>query len=245
MFQKFISYIAVICLSITAIQAQDRFTVSGRADFVSNYVWRGSDQNSGFSVQPSLGFAYKGFSLSAFGSQSLTHAQDAAQEFDIILGYSHKGFGILLSDYWWNGMNAAYGHYSKGHHFEAALSYSFQDACNLPLTLSWATIFAGGDDFRTRNDGSKGRAYSTYISAWYDLSLPLNITLTPSVGFTPWEGMYHTQATFTDFSLKATKNIQVSHTFSIPLFVQVIVAPHDSAKGVDKTYLIAGFSLVL
>ena len=37
------------------------FVVSGKADFVSDYIWRGLDQNSGFSIQPSLTLSYKGF----------------------------------------------------------------------------------------------------------------------------------------------------------------------------------------
>ena len=235
--------LAAVFATAQVAEAQDKFTVSAKADFVSNYVWRGSDQNSGFSLQPTLGFAWKGISLSAFGSQSLTNAKDAPQEFDINLGYTIKGFGIMLSDYWWNGMGAAYGHYKHGHHFEATLSYNFKETLNVPLILSWSTWFAGDDDYKIADDGSRDRAYSTYISAAYDLSLPLDITLTPAIGFTPWEGVYHSGATITDISLKATKALAITDKFSIPLYVQAIVAPHDTAKGVDKCYLVAGFSL--
>lgn len=221
--------------------AQDKFTVSGRADFVSNYVWRGSDQNSGFSVQPYLTLGYKGFSLTANGSQSLTHARDGAQEFDLTLGYSWKGLTVSVSDYWWNGMAAAYGHYTNGHHFEGTIAYSFNELCHVPLWLSWSTWFAGEDNYRVSDSGAMKRAYSTYICAGYDIALPAKITLTPSVGFTPWEGVYYKKAAFTDISLKASKTIALSDHVSLPLFVQAIVAPHDSAKGVDKTYMVAGF----
>ena len=50
---------AVMTLS-SAASAQDKVTVNGNIDLVNNYVWRGMDQNSGFSVQPSLGLSYKG-----------------------------------------------------------------------------------------------------------------------------------------------------------------------------------------
>lgn len=228
---------------IQSLRAQDKFTVNGKVDFVSNYVWRGSDQNSGFSVQPALSMAYRGFLLSANGSQSITNASDGAQEFDINLGYSAKGFSITVSDYWWNGMAAPYGHYSDGHHFEGTLGYSFKDLCNVPLTLTWSTWFAGGDDYKMNDDGTADRAYSTYISASYDIALPGEVTLTPAIGFTPWEGVYYKEANITDISLKASKAVAITDKFSIPLFVQVIVAPHDTAKGVDKTYLVAGLSL--
>lgn len=79
---------------------------------------------------------------------------------------------------------------------------------------------------------------STYINASYQISLPADITLTPAIGFTPWKGYYHNKATFTDISLKAGKDIKITDNFSIPLFVQAIVAPIY-----DRTYLVTGFSL--
>lgn len=213
-----------------AVKAQD-FKVTGKADFVSDYIWRGAYQNSGFSVQPTLGLAYGNLSLSAWGSQSLTKS-DGAQEFDINLSYTLGNGGITLTDYWWNGINMPYGDYKHDHHFEASLSYFFGD--KFPLTLGWATMFAGGDE---NADGD--RAYSTYISAAYPISCPAEITLTPSVGFTPWKGMYHADgAAFTDISLKATKEIPITERFSLPLFVQAVASPSS-----DKTYLIAGLSI--
>jgi len=51
--------------SATAL-AQDKVEATIAADFVSQYVWRGLDCGN-VSVQPTLGVAYKGFSLSAWG----------------------------------------------------------------------------------------------------------------------------------------------------------------------------------
>lgn len=78
------------------LQAHD-FKVNGKIDLVSDYVWRGAYQNSGFSVQPTLALSYRNLSLSAWGSQSLTKS-DGAQEFDLILNYSIGRFGITLLD---------------------------------------------------------------------------------------------------------------------------------------------------
>ena len=243
-FIKSIVLCSVAALSgFEPLRAQDKLTVNAKADFVSNYVWRGSDQNSGFSVQPALSMSYRGFTLSANGSQSLTNSSDGAQEFDVNLGYAARGFSVTVSDYWWNGMAAPYGHYSDGHHFEATLGYNFKEMCNLPLSLTWSTWFAGGDDYKMNDDGTAGRAYSTYISASYDIALPADVTLTPSIGFTPWESVYYKEAAITDISLKASKAVAVTDKFSVPLFVQLIVAPHDTARGVDKTYLVAGLSV--
>ena len=68
----------------SAASVQEKVTVNGNIDLVNNYVWCGMDQNSGFSVQPTLGLSYKGLSLSAWGSQSLTNNADRdVQELDI------------------------------------------------------------------------------------------------------------------------------------------------------------------
>ena len=60
--------LGVAMMVSSATYAQDKLTVGGNIDLVNNYVWRGMDQNAGFSVQPTLSLSYKGFSLSAWGS---------------------------------------------------------------------------------------------------------------------------------------------------------------------------------
>ena len=234
--------LGVAMMVSSATYAQDKLTVGGNIDLVNNYVWRGMDQNSGFSVQPTLSLSYKGFSLAAWGSQSITNNADRdVQELDINLGYSTGGFSATITDYWWGGLHNPYGYYKQGpadnlvdggHHFEATLAYSFGD--KLPLTLSWSTWFAGAD-IRTENDK---RCYSTYINASYDMACPAEVTLTPAIGFTPWKGYYYNKAAFTDLSLKASKEIALSEKFSLPLFVQTIVSPVG-----DHVYLVAGFGI--
>lgn len=224
---------ATILLLPTKTYAQDKFTVNGKADFVSDYIWRGADQNSGFSIQPSLTLGYAGFSINLWGSQTLSrwNVETPAKEFDINLSYSLNNFAVTLSDYWWSGVNQPYGHYSDSHFFEGTLTYCFDDS--FPLTLSWSTMFAGAD----KNEEEKIQG-STYINVSYQISLPTEITLTSAIGFTPWKGYYYNKATFTDISLKANKDIKVTDNFSIPIFVQAIVTPSH-----DRTYLVAGFSL--
>lgn len=223
--------LGLFCFSGTTF-AQE-LHVNAKVDLVSDYIWRGANQNSGFSIQPVLGVSYRGLSLSAWGSQSLTRA-DGAQEFDLNLGYSLAGFTLTVSDYWWNGISSPYGDYKHDHHFEGTLAYSFGK--KIPLTLSWSTMFAGGD-----NNIDGARAYSTYINASYDFRCPAEILLTPSVGFTPWKGMYHVDhAAVTDISLKVSKIIKLGKKVEMPLFVQAIVSP-----SFDKTYLIAGLGVGL
>ena len=134
--------VALLSMLIPAtVTAQDKFEISLGAEVVSKYVWRGFDQASGTSVQPSLGLAYKGISLSAWGSTSVTDLEP--KELDLTLAYGIGRFGIAVTDYWWSGESGKYGHYKESHYFEGALSYNFGD--KVPLTLSAAMMFAGAD----------------------------------------------------------------------------------------------------
>lgn len=219
-----------ITLVPVTLEAQDKVEVSIGADVVSKYVWRGFDQGSGASIQPTLGLGYKGFSLSAWGSTSITDLEP--KEIDIALGYSIGRFGITVTDYWWNGESKHYGYYKDNHYFEGALNYHFGE--KFPLTVSVATMFAGGDK---SPEGDQN--FSTYVHAMYDITCPAGITLTPSIGVTTKSYLYtgDKKSGITDISLKASKDIKVTDSFSIPVFAQFTVSPV-----MDKTYLIFGLS---
>lgn len=241
----FVSLTAIALASSMSAYSQDNFEVHGKADFVSNYVWRGFDQNSGFSVQPSISLGYKGLCLNVWGSESLTDG-DGAKEFDLNLSYSYKGLTLTISDLWWGGKHSSYGYYegkgndiNNGHHIEISAAYNFGES--LPLTLSWSTWLAGSD----AKDSEGSRCYSTYISASYNINCPLDITLTPAIGFTPWNGYYSQSCStdntcITDISLKASKAVPITENFSMPVYVQAIVNPTNN---IDNTFITAGFSL--
>lgn len=249
------SFMAFGCTLLipVSLPAQSRLEVHGKADFVSSYIWRGIDQNHGFALQPSLSFGYKGLTLSAWGSTPISNFSDPknAREFDLTLSYTIKGLTLMATDYWWGGQAGLYGYYQQSpsndyidghHHFEGTIAYYFGK--KLPLTLSWSTWLAGAD---IRKSGNGRRAFSSYLHASYDIALPSAVTLTPAIGFSPWESYYshnsrikdsrQTKATCTDITLTAAKDIRVNDSFSIPVFVQAVVSP-----AYDHSCLIAGFS---
>ena len=57
-----------MAMSMTTF-AQDEIETTISGDIVSSYIWRGQDLGSA-AIQPTLGIAYKGLSLSAWGSYS-------------------------------------------------------------------------------------------------------------------------------------------------------------------------------
>ena len=94
--------IAIALLSATmpfTAKAQDKVEASVGADFVSNYIWRGTDCG-GVSIQPSMGVSYKGLSLTAWGSVGID--KEDAREIDLTLGYNTGGFSVSVTDYWFS-----------------------------------------------------------------------------------------------------------------------------------------------
>ena len=227
---------------LTTMSAGEKVSVNGKVDLVSNYVWRGCDQGSGVSVQPSLGIVWNGLSLTAWGSQSVG-ANHSSLELDITVAYSVEGLTLSVADLWWGGINGPYGYYDEGpkdnpvdgaHHFEASVAYDFEKKFSLPLSVSWYTWFAGADV-----DNSKGkRAYSSYANIAYRIACPCDIQLTPAIGITPWAGYYHDKCGITDVTLTASKSLKLNERFSMPVFIQAIASPIY-----DHAYLVAGFGL--
>ena len=211
--------------------AQDEVETTVSADVVSTYVWRGMECGSA-AIQPTLGIGYKGLSLSAWGSYGLVDTHDA-KEFDLTLAYSTGGFNIGITDYWFNTPEERYFLYDANktsHMFQANIGYDFG-----PAAIQWFTNFAGNDGYN--KDGK--RAYSSYV----ELSAPFklaSVDWSAAVGAVPYATDFYGVDGFavTNVSLKATKDIKVTDSFSIPVFAQVAANPST-----EKAYLVFGFTL--
>lgn len=94
--------------------------------------------------------------------------------------------------------------------------------------------------FNSDKKANGDRCFSTYIEAGYDFSVK-GVDLTASLGVTPWTGLYHREGTngfdVSSVSLKASKEIKVTDSFDLPLFVQCIFSPNQ-----DNVYLVVGMS---
>lgn len=226
--------VALIAMG-TSVKAQSSFDVDLGADLVSGYVWRGVYQaGSGVSVQPSLGLSYKGLLLKAWSSTSLA---EGFKELDLSLSYSVKGFSVGVTDYWWAGQGVPFfSDYMNTHLFEATVGYHFGE--KVPLFLSWSTMFAGNLD---KVDGE--RKYSSYVEVGYDFSVK-SVDLTFAVGAAPWEAPAWLAPRWggkgfqvSSVSLKASKEIRITSSYSLPIFAQAIASP-----AMDDAYLIFGIS---
>ena len=214
------------------MSAQDEVETTIGADIVSQYIWRGQELGD-VSLQPTLGIAYKGLSLTAWGSVGLSN-KDNTKEFDLTAAYTTGGFHIGVTDYWFNTPNERYFAYSAhetSHVFEANVGYDFGIA-----SLNWYTNFAGNDG--VNKDGK--RAYSSYFEA----NVPFKLAAcewTATIGAVPYATSFYSNANgfaVTNIGIKATKDIKVNDHFSIPIFAGITANPST-----EKTFFIFGVSL--
>lgn len=229
--------VAMVCMVATmpiAANAQDKVETSVGADVVSSYIWRGQELG-GVSIQPSLSVAYKGISLSAWGSVGLE--SEDTKEFDLTLGYSTGGFSLSVTDYWFNkaGDNAAkyfqYGAHNafNSHVFEAQVGYDFG-----PVALNWYTNFAGADGCKSNGK----RAYSSYVTVSAPFKLG-GLDWTAEAGATPWETDFYGSNGFAvvSLSLGASKEVKITDSFSLPLFATATWNPRT-----EGAYFTVGMS---
>ena len=218
----------------TLAQNEEKVETNLSGDIVSSYIWRGQDLGSA-AIQPTLGVGYKGLSLTAWGSYGLVNSDDV-KELDLTLAYSFGGLNIGVTDYWFDaGLDPdnryfKYDAHGTNHLFEANIGYDFGIA-----SLQWFTNFAGNDG--VNNDGK--RAYSSYVEAAVPFKLS-SIEWTATAGAVPFATTFYGTSGFavTNLSLRATKEIKVTDTFSIPIFGQVTANPCS-----QKAYLVLGFTL--
>ena len=231
---------AIMIATGMSAMAQDKVETTVAADVVSSYIWRGQDLGSA-AIQPTLGVAYKGLSLTAWGSYGLVNTADA-KEFDLTLSYTIGGFNISVADYWTDnaggdpqGRYFKYDAHSTNHVFEANIGYDFGLA-----SVQWFTNFAGNDG--TNKDGK--RAYSSYAEVIIPFKLA-TVDWTAVAGVVPYATNTYNLETegtggfaVTNLSLKASKEIKVTDSFSIPVFGEVVANP-----GTQKAYMVFGITL--
>lgn len=195
--------IAMIALvTTTSIKAQE-FEVG--ADVVSSYVWRGT-QFSGVSVQPGITFSAGNFSVGAWGSAGF----DGFMEADLFASYAFD-FGLTLgvTDYYFPGTDYFDVSTATGAHgFELNLGYGIKDfsiSANYMLNEAGVALTAGGDMYFEL--GYAFKSFSIFAGAgdgWH----------TPDGSF----GLVNV-------GLSASKDIQITETFTLPLSGSVILNP--------------------
>jgi len=220
MTKKMILVLTAVFMSTAATMAQEEVEASVEATFVSKYIWRGQDLGHA-AIQPSLGIAWKGISLSAWGNWGIVDSNDT-EELDLTLGYSTNGLNIGLTDYWFNVGPAGdkyfrYKAHETNHVLEGNVGYDFG-----VLALQWYTNLAGNDG--VNEDGK--RAYSSY----FEISAPFKLAScewSAALGIVPHATTLYGTTGFdvTNINLQATKDLQISESFVMPVFAGLTANP--------------------
>ncbi|MCE1199576.1 MAG: hypothetical protein LWW85_11455 [Marinilabiliales bacterium] len=207
-------------------QSDNKVSVEVNADFVSRYIWRGTDIGNGPAIQPGATVTWKNFTLGTWASYPLNGKGEAETDF-----YLSKTIGfakIDLWDYWSFGESGDsrfwdYREATTSHLLEAQLLLSGND--KLPFHLLMSYLCYGADPSR-----------SLYLELQYDHK-------TEYADFSAFAGLqakgnyYADKAGFVNIGCTARKSIVLSDKFSLPLSVSLIHNP-----SLQKMWLVATIS---
>jgi len=208
MINRYIIIVLIAILWVLNSSASAQTAVSGGADFVSRYLWRGLELENTFSIQPTLALSTGDFEIGFWGSYPFTNTESGSEELDFFLGYSVGHFTVLLTDYYFPNAGFRYGLYDDpgGHTIEVGLNYS--GSKSFPISFTAFMNVYNDDD------------HSIYFEVGYSTEIS-EVGVDLFVGGTPGgdAGFYGT----TDFNLinmgiTATKEISISDNFTIPNF---------------------------
>jgi hypothetical protein len=226
--KKMYNYIVIslFVLSFGTVSAQ--VSVSGGADFVTRYVWRGLDFGNSFSVQPSLALSAGGFEAGFWGSYPFTNTSNGSEEMDLYLGYAVGDFSVIVTDYYFPNSGLKYGKYKEpgAHTIEVGLSYGGSEA--FPISIAAYMNVYNDDD----NTIYFELGYSTEVS---DVGIDLFVAGTPG-----GDGAYYGTTDFNliNIGITASKEISITDQFSLPIFSSYVLNPN-----LEVAYLIFGLSL--
>jgi len=228
MLKKIYQYLIISLFMLLTNTISAQTSISGEADFVSRYLWRGLELENTFSIQPTLALTTGDFEIGFWGSYPFTNTNSGSEELDLYLGYLIGDFLVLVTDYYFPNAGFKYGLYDDpgAHTVEVGLSYGGSEI--FPISVNAFMNVYNDDD----NTIYFELGYSTKVS---DVGIDLFVGGTPGGD----SGFYGT----TDFNLinigvTATKQISISDKFSLPIFSGYVLNPN-----LEVGYLIFGLSL--
>ena len=200
------------------------------ADIVSRYVWRGIDFGESMSVQPALTVGIAGFEFGAWGSYSISASGSGANENDLWASFTYEfpsgaSVSVGVTDYYFPGPSAVSFTDSTAHTQEFSLALSGPES--LPVSL-FASIVTDDDN-------------SLYVEAVLPLGTIEGVELGAHVGAVVGESeFYRTDDGQINFGVAASKALQITDSFALPVTVSYIV---NSAEDYDRAYLVFALSL--
>ncbi len=231
------------------------------ADLMSKYVWRGVQYGGSYpAIQPYAELTAGPITLGAWGSYTVA-GPNPYQEFDLYLAADLMDgmFTLTLTDYYFpDTSDYKYFQYNKdktGHILEGTVAFNGTD--KIPFSLLVAVNFYGADAQRIDDDQNSpdfntktGIQYSTYAELGYAFNIKqvdLNAfagmafnnpkAADAATGYIGESGFYGTGLGVVNLGLQASKSIQITEKYALPLSCAVITNPQA-----EKVFLVFGLS---
>lgn len=216
--------IMIFCFSIisentNAQEEESSSPFSLGADFVSNYVWRGTKFGSGPNVQPYVEFGIAGLTVGSWGSFAFNTTSVVENDFYLSYGFDF-GLSLGVTDYYYQGPLFEFSDSTGSHALELNGSYEIG---GLSLSANYIVNEAGGA-------GTAGG--DMYFEATYSFE---NFNIFMGAG----DGWHTTTGDFevVNVGVSTASEIKITDQFSIPVFGSVIVNPQA-----EIAYVVLGFS---
>jgi hypothetical protein len=226
----FLTLLFFIPLGIFAQEEEKASKFSVGADFYSNYIWRGTKFGSGPAFQPSVKFSASGLTVGVWGSFDAS----GYTETDPYISYSFPfGLSLGVTDY-----------YYPTHYVDSMDSYQGSDFFDFDKETSYHVIeLNAGYTYKglavsanyiiNESGGALSSGADMYFQAGYTFKY-FNISIGAG------DGWHTSDAEFNicHFSLGATKTIDVTEKFSVPVSGSIILNPDKK-----QLFVVVGFSL--
>ncbi len=249
-FKQFFTGICLITLLFVSVFTVKAQTEEGKSklklttSIMNRYVWRGLQLGGAYpSIQPTLEFSKGKLAIGAWGAFSTNGLQ--SQEVDLYASYTFakEMFTFTLTDYFFPSDTASYNYFvydkdATSHLFEASLKFNGTD--KIPFTLLVAANIYGADTKKLNGDN----VMSSYIELGYntkigetDLNAFIGSALNaPGDNLTGFYG--NTKTGIINLGATASKEIQLSDKFSLPVTTSLIFNPYAG-----KIFFVFGFTL--
>jgi hypothetical protein len=243
LFKVLAGFIIFITISANAFtQEKPKWDLTLNTDIYSRYVWRGLLLGGSTpSIQPKVELKKGNFTLGAWGAFSMSGQSN--QEVDLYASYTLNSlFTFTLTDYFFPNEAASYDYFNYDkdkttHVFEAMVKYNGTE--KLPFSFMIATNIYGNDARKTNGKIT----YSTYAELAYTTKIKktgFNAFIGSAIN-TPGDdlpGFYgNTKTGIINLGCTATKSIEVTDKFSLPMNGSVIINPYDR-----KIFFVVGFT---
>ncbi|MDR3610213.1 MAG: hypothetical protein P4L27_06610 [Ignavibacteriaceae bacterium] len=221
-------------------------SITLNADFVSRYIWQGINLNDAPNIQPSITMKVRGLQCGFWGSYGLTHLNsidahyNSSQEIDTWGSYTIDGpnkssLTAIITDYYFANSGIRIGNFNNYNNKNGPGAHIIEAGLTMGGPESFPILISGC--INVYNDkGNNMYIYAEYGFKVDDASISIFTGTTPGSQENP---LYNTDRfSIINIGLKASKQIKISESYSIPVYCSYILNPN-----MEISYLVFGITL--